>query len=380
QLTTDPAEVYADPRIDVVVEVMGGMEPTLTYVEASIAKGKHLVTANKEILSRHGARLLQLAEHHGVHVHFEGAVAGGIPVIHAMSQSLVANRVRSVLGILNGTTNYILTRMTYEEISFEEALAGAQALGYAEADPTADIEGFDAARKLAILGLMAFGTEVPEAMIHRQGISSVKADDIRHAREMGYRIKLLASGRDNPAGLEFGVYPALVSERHPLANVNGVFNAVLLNADPVGELLFLGQGAGGGATGSAVVADIINVARNMDYHARHRYPHFVVQDRKIGSPLEAESRFYVRFTIGGRLNVVSKIVDILTRLGIGLASLKQIPAGASSLDLVIVTDQVPQKNLYRAVRRIEIGVRGAEVANVIRIEERAEENELAGGN
>ncbi len=255
-LTTDLESIVTNPAIDIVVEVLGGIEPARSLILKAIAHGKHIVTANKAVIARHGAEIFDAANAQGVYVMLEAAVAGGIPVIQALKQSLGANRIHSVTAILNGTTNYILTRMQQERGDFAPILADAQRLGYAEADPSADIEGWDAADKIAILASLAFGGRIRREEVYCEGIRGITAVDIAYAEKLGFRIKLLAIARQLSAQpLEVRVHPTLVPVEHPLAGVNGVFNAILLEAEPLGQVMFYGPGAGAGATASAVVAD-----------------------------------------------------------------------------------------------------------------------------
>jgi homoserine dehydrogenase len=261
-ITTDPMAVVDDPDVDIVVEVMGGIEPARSLIASALAQGKSVVTANKELVATRGAELFAIAEAKGARLEYEAAVAGGIPIIKPMRESLAGDRVRKVLGILNGTTNYILTKMTEEGVSFTDALAEAQALGYAEADPTADVEGHDAAAKAAILASIAFDARVVPGDVFTEGISRVTGTDIANARRMGYVIKLLAIAEQHDgAGIGVRVHPALLPQTHPLASVRESFNAVFVEAEAVGDLMFYGRGAGSMPTASAVVGDIVTVAR-----------------------------------------------------------------------------------------------------------------------
>jgi homoserine dehydrogenase len=262
-VTDEPMAVVDDPDVDILVEVMGGIEPARTLIAAALSQGTSVVTANKELIATHGAELFEIAEAKGARLEYEAAVAGGIPIIKPMRESLAGDRVRKVLGILNGTTNYILTKMTEEGVTFEEALAEAHALGFAEADPTADVEGFDAAAKAAILATIAFDARVVAGDVYREGITRVTATDIANARRMGYVIKLLAIVEQAPGdeAIAVRVHPALVPAEHPLASVRESFNAVFVEAEAAGELMFYGRGAGSLPTASAVVGDIVTVAR-----------------------------------------------------------------------------------------------------------------------
>ena len=373
-LTTDPDGVLGDPEIDVVVEVMGGISPAREYVLRAIAAGKHVVTANKDLMATHGVEILQTAQRHGVDVYYEASVGGGIPLIGVFRQDLAANEVHQVHAIINGTTNYILTRMAQDGVDFAPALAEAQALGYAEPDPTNDVEGIDAAYKLAILASLAFRTHVAPDQISREGITRLRAADFRYARELGYVIKLLAIGRRHGSGaqseVEVRVHPTLLSHDVLLADVNGVFNAVHVQGDLVGNVLFYGRGAGAEPTSSAVVSDVIDVAHNLNAGVKNRIPlHF-------GTPLPVrpmdalETRYYVRLWVADRPGVLAKIAQVFGDHRISIASCiqKETDTTAGTAELVIVTHPAREADMQAAVadfRSLEI-VR--ELANVLRIE------------
>jgi homoserine dehydrogenase len=373
-LTTDPDSVLGDPEIDVVVEVMGGISPAREYVLRAIAAGKHVVTANKDLMATHGVEILQTAQRHGVDVYYEASVGGGIPLIGVFRQDLAANEVHQVHAIINGTTNYILTRMAQDGVDFAPALAEAQALGYAEPDPTNDVEGIDAAYKLAILASLAFRTHVAPDQISREGITRLRAADFRYARELGYVIKLLAIGRRHGSGaqseVEVRVHPTLLSHDVLLADVNGVFNAVHVQGDLVGNVLFYGRGAGAEPTSSAVVSDVIDVAHNLNAGVKNRIPlHF-------GTPLPVrpmdalETRYYVRLWVADRPGVLAKIAQVFGDHRISIASCiqKETDTTAGTAELVIVTHPAREADMQAAVadfRSLEI-VR--ELANVLRIE------------
>ncbi|MCS6860266.1 MAG: homoserine dehydrogenase, partial [Abditibacteriales bacterium] len=267
-LTSDVREVLEDPHVHIVVEVMGGIDPARQFVMEAIQRGKSVVTCNKELMAKHGSEILDLAKAKGVDVNFEGSVGGGIPIIQPLKQQLVGNRIRRITGIVNGTTNYILTKMTRERRELADVLREAQALGYAEADPTADVDGYDAMYKLCILAAIAFGSRVRVEDVYREGIGGVHARDIEYAQELGYTIKLLAIAQeDDDRLIELRVHPALLPNAHPLAAVSDVFNAIVVEGDGVGRVMFYGRGAGASPTGSAVVGDIVEIARNLCYNA-----------------------------------------------------------------------------------------------------------------
>ncbi len=377
-MTTDPAAVIEDPEIDVVVEVMGGIDPAREYVRRAIAAGKHVVTANKDLMAMHGVEILRAAAERGVDVYYEASVGGGIPLIGVFRQDLVANEVRAVHAIINGTTNYILTRMAQDGVDFAPALAEAQSLGYAEPDPTNDVEGIDAAYKLAILASLAFRTAVEPQHIHREGISRLRAADFRYARELGYVIKLLAIGRRQPGAgagapdeVEVRVHPALVPHDFLLADVNGVFNAVHVQGDLVGNVLFYGRGAGAEPTSSAVVSDVIEVAHNLNAGVSNRIPLHFGAALAVRPMSALETRYYVRLWVADRPGVLAKIAQVFGDHAISIASCiqKETDESAGTAELVIVTHQAREADMQAAVaefRGLEI-VR--ELANVVRIEQ-----------
>jgi homoserine dehydrogenase len=374
-LTTDPAAILDDPEIDVVVEVMGGISPAHDYVKRAIAAGKHVVTANKDLMSTHGVELLQLAKQHGVDVYFEASVGGGIPLIGVFRQDLVANEVHEIHAIINGTTNYILTRMAQDGADYVPALSEAQQLGYAEPDPTNDVEGIDAAYKLAILASLAFRTHVAPNAIHREGITRLRAADFRYARELGYVIKLLAMGKRHGAGdsseIEVRVHPTLVPHTFLLADVNGVFNAVHVRGDLVGNVLFYGRGAGAEPTSSAVVSDVIDVAHNLNAGVSNRIPFHYAGALPVREMSALETRYYVRLWVADQPGVLAKIAQVFGDHQISIASCiqKESDEAAAAAELVIVTHRAREADMQAALaefRSLEI-VR--ELANMLRIED-----------
>src|SRR5688500_5853514 len=375
-LTTDPAAVLDDPEIDVVVEVMGGIAPAHDYVKRAISSGKHVVTANKELMATHGVELLQLAKQHGVDVYFEASVGGGIPLIGVFRQDLVANEVHEIHAIINGTTNYILTRMAQDGADYAPALAEAQQLGYAEPDPTNDVEGVDAVYKLAILASLAFRTHVAPNAIFREGITRLRAADFRYARELGYVIKLLAIGKRHASEsggseIEVRVHPTLVPHTFLLADVNGVFNAVHVRGDLVGNVLFYGRGAGAEPTSSAVVSDVIDVAHNLNAGVSNRIPFHYAGALPVRSMSALEARYYVRLWVADRPGVLAKIAQVFGDHRISIASCiqKESDEAAATAELVIVTHRAREADMQAALtefRSLEI-VR--ELANMLRIED-----------
>ncbi len=329
QLTKNADELINDPEIDMLVELIGGIQPAKTFILKAIAAGKHVVTANKALLSQEGGEIFAAAAAKGVEVGFEASVGGGIPLIKALKEGLVANKILSVMGILNGTANYILSRMTDEGIAFAEVLREAQRLGFAEADPTYDVEGIDTAHKLAILMRIAYGMNITHSQIATEGISRIEPVDIDFAREFGCRIKLLAVSRSLPSGeLEARVHPTMVPTAHPLASVNGAYNAVHFCGDMVGNVLLYGQGAGKLPTGSAVAADVVDIARNLVGGSVGRVPALSylpehVTDRRLAPPEELRCPCYLRITALDKPGVLANIAAILSRHGISIESVIQ---------------------------------------------------------
>ncbi|HHW15205.1 MAG TPA: homoserine dehydrogenase, partial [Firmicutes bacterium] len=367
-LTTDFSEVLADPEIQVIVECMGGLEPTGRYLRQAIAAGKQIVTANKELLAKEGRELIRAAEQAGVQLRFEAAVAGGIPIISALKESLAANRISRIMGIVNGTTNYILTAMAEKGTDFPTALAEAQALGYAEADPAADVDGWDAAYKLAILASIAFGSRVAVEDVLVEGIRQVEPADITYAGELGYRIKLLAIGTSEEKGISVRVHPTMIRRDHPLAAVGGVYNAVFVQGNAVGELMFYGRGAGGPATASAVLGDVVNVARHLTETGPHRICS-CFYDYPVLPASELHTRYYLRIEVVDQPGVLAKIAGAFGSHGVSLASVIQKGYGRDPVTLVFVTHGVREADLQAAVREIaRLNVVYA-VKNVLRVEE-----------
>ncbi|HEU5315580.1 MAG TPA: homoserine dehydrogenase [Chloroflexota bacterium] len=373
-LTTDPEAVLGDPEIDVVVEVMGGISPAREYVLRAIEAGKHVVTANKDLMATHGVEILERAQRHGVDVYYEASVGGGIPLIGVFRQDLAANEVHQVHAIINGTTNYILTRMAQDGVDFAPALAEAQSLGYAERDPTNDVEGIDAAYKLAILASLAFRTAVAPDQISREGITRLRAADFRYARELGYVIKLLAIGRRHGSGaqseIEVRVHPTLLPHDVLMADVNGVFNAVHVQGDLVGNVLFYGRGAGAEPTSSAVVSDVIDVAHNLNAGVKNRIPLHFGSALPIRPMSALETRYYVRLWVADRPGVLAKIAQVFGDHRISIASCiqKETDTTARTAELVIVTHPAREADMQTAVSEFRTLDIVRELANVLRIE------------
>lgn len=373
-LTTDAFSIIRDPEVKVIIELIGGYEPARTFVLEAIAQGKHVITANKALLALHGDEILTAAEERGVSVMFEASVAGGIPVISAIKESLCANRLRSVLGILNGTCNYILTRMSQEGKEFESVLTDAQAHGYAEADPTFDIEGVDTAHKLAILISLCFGTRVDFNSIYTEGISNISALDLHYAKQFGYEIKLLAIGKLGYGKIEARVHPTMVPLDHPLADVDGVFNAVRLLGDFVGPVMLHGRGAGMDATASAVMGDVMAVSRDILRKSTLRTHSMgcsmaVRGDFPVRPMDELVGQYYLRFGVYDRPGVLAQIAGILGNHDISIASMIQPERQVGgAVPIVLMTHEAGEANIQAALREINELDLVREKCHLIRIE------------
>lgn len=359
-LTTDLSAIVTDPEIDIVVELLGGLEPSRSLILKAINHGKHVVTANKAVIARHGEEIYTAANKAGVYVLLEGAVGGGIPVIKPLKQSLRVNRIQTVIGIINGTTNYILTQMTDEGADFSAVLAEAQKLGYAEANPTADVDGYDAADKIAILAAIAFDGRIKREDIPCEGIRQVTASDISYADDLGFVIKLLAIAKtnDNDDSLQVRVHPTLVPKDHPLANVNGVYNAILVEGEPLGQVMFFGPGAGKGATASAVVSDITNIVgilktsstiEKLDPLLRCSHDHF----KQLTPLADISSRFYARFLCQDVPGVIGHLGTSFGNHNVSLESVVQIGFHDDLAEIVVVTHEVQEGNFRQALEEIK---------------------------
>lgn len=384
-LTTDLESIVTDPEIAIVVEVMGGIEPARSLVMQAIAHGKHVVTANKALIARHGDDLFTAASDAGVYVLLEAAVGGGIPVIQPLKQALVVNRIQAVTGIVNGTTNYILTRMQNEGGDFAEILADAQRLGYAEADPTADVDGLDAADKIAILASIAFGGRIKLSDVSCEGIRQVSAADIAYAEKLGFVIKLLAIARSatptspddptNPA-LQVRVHPTLLPKSHPLASINGVYNAILVEGEPIGQVMFFGPGAGAGPTASAVVSDMLNIAALLkttpgqatQSPIQHPLLSCTHQHYCPITPIdELVTRFYARFLTLDYPGVIGKLGTCFGEHQVSLEAMVQIGIHKDLAEIVVVTHDVREGNFRAALSEIQAMPSVDRIASVLRV-------------
>ena len=371
-LTTDPFEVVRDSDIDIVVELIGGEDLARDLGLAAIAGGKHLVTANKALLAEHGTEIRQAARAAGVNLGFEASVAGGIPIIKTIREALAANRILSIYGIINGTSNYILTTMREEGRSFDDVLDAAQRAGYAEADPTFDVGGIDAAHKLAILVNLAFGVAAKLSDIYTEGIADISPIDIEFGREFGYTLKLLAIAKSSDGGVEARVHPTMVPDAHPIAQVGGVYNAIEIVGDAVGDLMLYGKGAGEMPTASAVVSDIMDISRDIGASGESRSPSLLPGDGAEGSikPIETiSSLYYLRFMVADQPGVLSQISGILGRHNISIESViqKRRETG-NSVPLVVMTHTAVERDVQAALSEIDQLSSVREKAVLIRVE------------
>jgi homoserine dehydrogenase len=368
--TTDADEFFAEPEIDIVVEAIGGESPALQYLKRALSGGKHVVTANKEVIAKHGAELLALAQQHKVGLRYEASVGGGIPLIAPFQHDLVANKISGIYAIINGTTNYILTRMARDGVDFSSALSRAQELGYAEANPRDDVEGIDATYKLAILASLAFRNQVRPEDIHCEGISRLSSRDFQYARELGFAIKLLAIAKQDDKSIEVRVHPVFIPEDSLLAKVDGVYNAVLVEGDLVGRVLFFGQGAGALPTSSAVIADIVSAAQDIVLGVGSR-ARWKLEPGKVIKPMsEIETRYYLRLNIADRPGVLAQITKVLGDRLISISSViqKEADSAAQTAEIVIMTHPAQEKAMQPALDELTHLAVVKEIGNFVRVE------------
>ena len=356
----DALKVVNDPGVDIVVELIGGTGIAKELMLKAIDNGKHVVTANKALLAKHGNEIFAAAQKKGVMVAFEAAVAGGVPIIKSLREGLAANRIEWIAGIINGTSNFILSEMREKGASFDDVLKQAQKLGYAEADPTFDIEGIDAAHKLTIMAAIGFGIPMQFAAAYTEGISKLTREDIQYAEELGYRIKLLGIAKRKANGIELRVHPTLIPTKRLIANVEGVMNAILVKGDAVGQTMFYGAGAGAEPTASAVVADLIDVARTMTVDPEHRVPHLAFQPDQLSDvailPMgEVETSYYLRLRVVDKPGVLADITRILADLGISIDAMvqKEPHEGEDQTDIIMLTHRTLEKHVNTAIAKIE---------------------------
>lgn len=366
KVSANIAEICSNPEVDIVIEVMGGVEPAKTFVLAALNAGKSVVTSNKELYCKYSHELEKAAIKNHCGLFYEASCVGGVPVIRALLDNLQGNKILSMTGIVNGTTNYILTKMSKEGASYEEVLKEAQKLGYAEANPTADVEGYDATYKLSILSSLAFHTKIPYTKIYREGITGVTVKDIEYGKQLGYVIKLLAIGKNGDSGIEVRVHPAFIPKEHPLASVNDSYNAVYITGDSVEDVMLYGRGAGALPTGSAIVGDVIYCAT----HSNYRYSTFVNTENAAPSTKfieNFESAYYIRLEASNRTGVLAKITSVFSKCGINVAQMVQEDGNGDSVPVIFVTHKTKEHSVNKAVAEIKAIPEIAKVASVIRV-------------
>ncbi len=369
-LTTDPDLILNDPDIDIIVEVMGGIEPAKSYIEQALQKGKYVVTANKDLIAQQGAELFKLAKSYNRSIYYEASVGGGIPLIRPLKNCLAANNVKSLMGIINGTTNYILTQMTLYEKDFSVALSEAQDKGFAEQEPSSDLEGRDAAYKLAILASLAFNSKIDINQVYTESITEVSVRDIMYAKQLGFIIKLLAMGDETDDGLKLRVHPTLVPTGHPLASVQNEFNALFLEGDAVGEVMFYGRGAGSMPTASAVTADIIEVIRCLNNQVENGVIETSYTTKPIVPMDEQVSKFYLRLKATDQSGVFGSVATEFGKEGVSLDLIIQNQREQGIAEIVLVTHDVVEAKFYRALENIKRITSIRNISNVIRVLER----------
>ncbi len=368
QVASSIEEVVSNPNVDIVVEVIGGIEPAKTFVLKALMSGKTVVTSNKELFAKYWPELEEEAKKMNAGLFFEASCVGGVPIIRTLQEGMQANKIQSIKGIINGTTNYILTKMANEGSSYEEALKEAQRLGYAEFNPTADVEGFDATYKLSILSSLAFNTKIGIDNIHREGITSVTKEDIQYGKELGYTLKLLGIGKNTHAGVEVRVHPTFVSNSNPLASVNDSFNAVHLVGDSVGEIMLYGRGAGALPTGSAIVSDIIFAARHTDYYYAS-FENNAKGNKETKFVQDFTSQYFIRLSVQDSAGVLSKIAGVFAKNNVSIKEVKQVAEKEGKVPVVIITHVCPESAVNKALEKIEALDAVFSCDSVIRLED-----------
>ncbi len=368
QITSSFEDIINDDAIDIVVELIGGIEPAFSFIIAAMQKGKHIVSANKDLIAVKGKELFSVAEENNVDFYFEASVAGGIPIISPLKQGLAGNQIQEVIGILNGTTNYILSKMSKEGRDYQEVLQEAKDLGYAESDPSADVNGLDAARKIAILSSIAFNSRVTLDDVYVEGITSISLRDIQYARELGYVVKLLAIAKEAEGKIQARVHPAFIPLNHPLAFVNDVYNAVFIHGDAVGDLMHYGKGAGEMPTASSVTGDIIEIGRNILSQSNARIGCTCFEDKEILNISELSAQFYIRMTVKDRPGVLAAIASVFGNNNVSIAQVLQKTSERDLAELILITHTVREKDLQDSLTVIKAMNIVGEINNVIRLE------------
>lgn len=354
KLTEDPWEIIHNPEIDVIVEVMGGIEQTKPYIIEALSRGKHVVTANKDLMALHGTEILAVAQEHGCDVLYEASVAGGIPIIRTLIEGFSSDRITKIMGIVNGTTNYILTKMSQEGASYSDVLKEAQALGYAESDPTSDVEGLDAARKMTILATLGFRAKVALDDVSVQGISSVSREDIQYAKRLGYELKLLGIAERQDDEFSISVQPTMVKHSHPIASVNGVFNAVYVHGEAVGETMFYGPGAGGMPTATSIVADLVAVVKNLKLGVNGKQGIMTYKEKKLKTDEQISSKYFLLLHVADRAGVLARITQVFADFEVSLESVLQQPNPVNpEAEIIVITHDANKAAMQKVLQTFE---------------------------
>ncbi|WP_246945189.1 homoserine dehydrogenase [Bacillus pinisoli] len=368
-ITTDPYSLLHDPEIDVIVEVMGGIEPTLGFILEALEQGKHVVTANKDLMALHGAEILKKAAEKNCDVFYEASVAGGIPILRALVEGFSSDRITKMMGIVNGTTNYILTKMSQEGASYDAVLKEAQQLGYAEADPTSDVGGIDAARKMSILSTLGFHAGMNLEDVSCKGISEVTSEDIEYGKKLGYVMKLIGIAKQDDELIEVSVEPTFVKNSHPLASVNGVFNAVYVYGEAVGETMFYGPGAGELPTATAVVSDLVTVVKNMKLGVNGRGMVAPYKEKKLKKDEEIFAKYFIRFIVDDKSGVLSQVTKTMADYDVSLEQVMQQPYNKDhKAELIIVTHSSSKKSIQNILTQLEMSDYVNEIKSFYRVE------------
>lgn len=368
ELLTDKwSDIITDDTIDIIIEVMGGIEPAKTYITQALNKGKHVITANKDLMAEHGHELLEAATKNKCDLLFEAAVAGGIPIIRPLKQCLAANNITEIMGIINGTTNFILTKMSDEGMEFDDALKLATDLGYAEADPTADIEGFDAGRKIAILASIAFNSRVTFSDVYTEGISKITSKDIRYAKELGCVIKLIATAKNTDEGIEVRVTPMLIPQSHPLSAVNDSFNAVFVHGDSLGDAMFYGRGAGELPTASAIMGDVIDVCRNTAFNCNGRIGCTCYKNIAIKNMKDIETKYFVRTLLEDKPGTLAAVANTFSENFASIDQMVQKTKLPGYAEVVFIIDNVQEKLFSRSIDKLSSMPYVKEISSIIRV-------------
>lgn len=366
-LTDQWKDIIEDPEIEIIIEVMGGIEPAKTYITEAIKAGKQVITANKDLLAEHGEELTELSVAAGTDLLFEASVAGAIPIIRPLRQSMAGDQITEIMGIVNGTTNYILTKMSEKGMSYEAALAQATELGYAETDPTADVEGYDAGRKIAIMASLAFHSRVVFSQVYTEGITKITAEDIRYAKEFGYTIKLLGVAKNTVDGIEVKVHPMLIEDAHPLATVRDSFNAVFVHGEAMDDAMFMGRGAGKMPTASAVMGDVIDAMRNLVHGSSGRVCGTCYHNLPVKDVKDTASKFFMRIQVADRSGALANIASVLGNNNVSIAQVVQKKGKDGVAELVIITDEVKEQHFDDALIVFNSMSDVKEVSGVIRV-------------